>query len=280
MQILLRGACWEELKKVKRAMLLAVFAAYHLFLETSFLADEGATLPRIPSVLKKGATELQNHTEHVFYRPAEHGIPDGLGAAEEKYPHDATINQIFEDVSSSSTLLPLGRVNHGVVPEREVSEFPADPQCHPNASCHEQLISPGSLCDDLGTTCAETQCDDSHQSLQSPTAADVCHDGALTKISMGMCHLENCKSHSSLDNCQEGDVDDQDKLSAGYLSGTDNNQNILVSFSSTCIPKSLACERSHFFRIKFYGSFDKPLGRYLREELFDQVFLLCNLLHK
>ncbi|KAK3130020.1 hypothetical protein QOZ80_6BG0487900 [Eleusine coracana subsp. coracana] len=270
--VVLRGACREELKKIKRVMQLAVFAAYHLSRQRSFLADEGAMLPRIPSVSVIASSELQNHGDNVFHRPPDHGIPDALGAAEEKHPHNATINQIFDDISSSSTLLPLGGISHGVVPECEVSGFPSDPRCHRNAPCHGELISPGFLIDDLGTTCAETQCNDIHQSLQPPTATDVCHDGALTKISMGMCHPENCKTHLSLDNSQAGDVDDQDELSTGYLSGTDNNQNILVSFSSICIPKSLACERLHLFRIKFYGSFDKPLGRYLREELFDQAY--------
>ncbi|KAK8645018.1 hypothetical protein V6N13_118874 [Hibiscus sabdariffa] len=35
----------------------------------------------------------------------------------------------------------------------------------------------------------------------------------------------------------------------------------------------------HLFRIKYYGSFDKPLGRFLRDHLFDQVarqYLLTN----
>ncbi|GJM98845.1 hypothetical protein PR202_ga15890 [Eleusine coracana subsp. coracana] len=88
-----------------------------------------------------------------------HGIPDALGAAEEKHPHNATINQIFDDISSSSTFLPLGGISHGVVPECEVSGFPSDPRYHRNAPCHGELISPGFLIDDLGTTCAETQCE-------------------------------------------------------------------------------------------------------------------------
>jgi 1-phosphatidylinositol-3-phosphate 5-kinase len=44
-QILLKGAPGDELKRVKRVTQFAAFAAYHLSLETSFLADEGATLP-------------------------------------------------------------------------------------------------------------------------------------------------------------------------------------------------------------------------------------------
>ncbi|KAF3780932.1 1-phosphatidylinositol-3-phosphate 5-kinase [Nymphaea thermarum] len=46
--ILLKGANGDELKKVKHVVQYGVFAAYHLALETSFLADEGATLPELP----------------------------------------------------------------------------------------------------------------------------------------------------------------------------------------------------------------------------------------
>nr|GEX11868.1 1-phosphatidylinositol-3-phosphate 5-kinase FAB1B-like [Tanacetum cinerariifolium] len=46
--ILLRGANGDELKKVKHVIQYGVFAAYHLALETSFLADEGASLPDLP----------------------------------------------------------------------------------------------------------------------------------------------------------------------------------------------------------------------------------------
>nr|GME18936.1 1-phosphatidylinositol-3-phosphate 5-kinase FAB1B-like isoform X1 [Ipomoea batatas] len=46
--VLLRGANTDELKKVKHVVQYSVFAAYHLALETSFLADEGATLPEFP----------------------------------------------------------------------------------------------------------------------------------------------------------------------------------------------------------------------------------------
>ncbi|PQP97848.1 hypothetical protein Pyn_00371 [Prunus yedoensis var. nudiflora] len=48
-----------------------------------------------------------------------------------------------------------------------------------------------------------------------------------------------------------------------------DHQSILVSLSSRCVWKGTVCERSHLFRIKYYGSFDKPLGRFLRDHLFD-----------
>ncbi|KAL1531240.1 1-phosphatidylinositol-3-phosphate 5-kinase [Salvia divinorum] len=43
--VLLKGANWDELKKVKHVVHCGVFAAYHLALKTSILADEDASLP-------------------------------------------------------------------------------------------------------------------------------------------------------------------------------------------------------------------------------------------
>ncbi|PHT50108.1 hypothetical protein CQW23_09855 [Capsicum baccatum] len=47
LQVLLRGSCLEGLKKLKRVAQYAVFAIYHLSLETSFLLDEGSSLPKV-----------------------------------------------------------------------------------------------------------------------------------------------------------------------------------------------------------------------------------------
>ncbi len=52
-----------------------------------------------------------------------------------------------------------------------------------------------------------------------------------------------------------------------------DNQSILVSLSSRCVWKETVCQRPHLLRIKYYGNFDKPLGRFLRDQLFDQVRL-------
>ncbi|KAL4319547.1 hypothetical protein GQ457_18G022830 [Hibiscus cannabinus] len=63
----------------------------------------------------------------------------------------------------------------------------------------------------------------------------------------------------------------EDGACSKYFSGTDKHQSILVSFSSRCVLKGTVCERARLLRIKFYGSFDKRLGRYLRDDLFDQA---------
>lgn len=63
LQILLKGANGDELKKVKHVVQYGVFAAYHLALETSFLADEGASLPSI--TIKPPGVPLPDKPSHV-----------------------------------------------------------------------------------------------------------------------------------------------------------------------------------------------------------------------
>jgi 1-phosphatidylinositol-3-phosphate 5-kinase len=214
-------------------MQLAVFAAYHLSLETSFLADEGATIPRVLSMSAIGSREALTNTDHISAMSA-----DNLRAAEEKYPDNATITQIYDGISASPPSSQLDGKSFRIIPECTEPESPVDV-------------------------------------VNSPVAADACQQAVLDKVPMEiLCYLKNSGSHIPPDDIRAGNLDDPNKLSCSYLPGTDNHQSILVSLSSICIPKNLACERSRLFRIKFYGTFDKPLGRYLRENLFDQVYLI------
>jgi hypothetical protein len=51
----------------------------------------------------------------------------------------------------------------------------------------------------------------------------------------------------------------------------DDNRSILISLSTRCVWKRRICGSFQVYRIKYYGSFDKPLEQHLRENLFDQV---------
>ncbi|XP_060214639.1 putative 1-phosphatidylinositol-3-phosphate 5-kinase FAB1C isoform X1 [Lycium barbarum] len=168
--VLLRGSCREELKKLKKVVQYAVFAAYHLSLETSFLADEGASLPKVspaPSI-----ADFEN-------------LP------------------LFLEQDTG----PVGSV--------EI----------------EEQTNEGSL---------ET----SGQEESQPREL-----GELTKLERS----------------------DETEASNEFYSAADSRQSILVSFSSRCVLNGTVCVRSRLLRIKFYGSFDKPLGRYLQDDLFGQI---------
>lgn len=178
---MLKGSSREELKKVKHVVQYAIFAAYHLSLETSFLADEGASLP---------------------YMTIKPSVPE---------PETMNADNSFLEVTDSTMLTE-------------------DQSFSPMEDRDIEIVS------DL---------------LESDLEATADQDQKIVEVI---------------------DVTDE------YYRATDNNQSILVSFSSHCVLNGTMCERSRLLRIKFYGCFDKPLGRYLQDDLFDQVSLISILL--
>lgn len=176
--MLLKGTSREELKKVKHVVQYAIFAAYHLSLETSFLADEGATLPKL-------------------------------------------------------TIKPSAR-NEGFLTRNL--------ECKGNLSIGNGIAA--SHVDSIMRNCSQAE-------LCGFGAQEECQKGKINELNM--------------------DRIDENDISSDYLSAAESKQSILVSFSSRCVTKGTVCERSRLLRIKFYGCFDKPLGRYLLDDLFDQV---------
>lgn len=62
-------------------------------------------------------------------------------------------------------------------------------------------------------------------------------------------------------------------VSSEYFSVANSCQSILVFFSSRCVSEKQICVPSRPLQIKFYGTLDKPLGTYLKNEIFTQVAL-------
>lgn len=217
----------------------AVFAAYHLSLETSFLVDEGASLP-------KAATK--SSTEKMPLDKAISVVPDS--ATTTSY---AEVNKVSDiDLGSADLTLELGL-------QESLSEL-GDTGCDDvsipdefrfrkalSEACNENLaldVAP----DDLRPTCLSVGQEEGQSGVV----------GLATPI-----HGEDTEA------------------SGEYFSAHDSHHNILVSFSSHNMANGTVCERSRLVRLKFYGNSDKPLGRYLRDDLFDQVtsavisFLFC-----
>ncbi|XP_071721358.1 1-phosphatidylinositol-3-phosphate 5-kinase FAB1B-like [Rutidosis leptorrhynchoides] len=68
------------------------------------------------------------------------------------------------------------------------------------------------------------------------------------------------------------DYDEDNYNEDDYDEKKENHHSILVSLSSHCVPKGCVCEGSRLFCIEYYGNFDKPLGCFLRDNLFDQAY--------
>ncbi|ESQ28102.1 hypothetical protein EUTSA_v10018002mg [Eutrema salsugineum] len=247
--VVLRGSSREELKKVKHVIQYAVFAAYHLSLETSFLADEGASLPKIrlkqPGMVRSASERrmIDDGISLVTYSPTE---KDG---------------QAFNDTAA------LEDENTVPMPEHEVCESLSedfDPsQIFPSSSdmisCEVDTEQSDALNGNLSDNLVN-QLDELHE----PT---VCLSREIPETPRGEEENQLVNTHD----LPQHERFDEDDGSSEYFSAADSHQSILVSFSSRCVLKESVCERSRLLRIKFYGSFDKPLGKYLKDDLFDQT---------
>ncbi|KAL0877824.1 hypothetical protein Bca101_027530 [Brassica carinata] len=221
--VVLKGSCREELKKVKHVIQYAVFAAYHLSLETSFLADEGASLPKIR--LKQPGMVRSASERRI--------VDDGISLVTHS-PKEKDLQALTDTAAQEDE-------NTELMPEHEVCED-FDPS----------LLFPSSS----GMVTCEV---DTEQS------------DAMNEYGGEIPETPTQEVRGEEENLTQHEGHDEDDVSSEYFSAADSHQSILVSFSSRCVLKESVCERSRLLRIKFYGSFDKPLGKYLKDDLFDQT---------
>ncbi|KAJ4843400.1 hypothetical protein Tsubulata_013306 [Turnera subulata] len=247
--VLLRGAPREELKKVKHVVQYAVFAAYHLSLETSFLADEGASLPKMnakPSIVvpERAAADsaisvippISSHTT-IDASVQDDGL---LGIKHERTKSDLLYGHVH-----MNDIAPLS---------------PRSVDCRLGSAlsdAYQVELEPNVGLDSLGTS--------QHEDDVPPGIKELSHSDLPDIMGQDERQLEETYESTKSERI------DEDEISGEQFSAADTYQSILVSFSSRCILKGTVCERSRLLRIKFYGSFDKPLGRYLRDDLFDQT---------
>lgn len=220
----------------------AVFAAYHLSLETSFLADEGASLPKVAAKSSRFIPEKTTHDNAISM------IPDS--AATTSYTEEIKVSNI--DLGSADLTLELGLQES----LSELGNTVYDDVSVPDEFRYRKALS--EACDEnlaLDVTLDELR----------PTSPGI-RNYTLTE-SIGQ---EGGQSGEAVELATPVKVDDAES-SSEYFSANDSHQSILVSFSSHCMVNGTVCERSRLLRLKFYGPSDKPLGRYLRDDLFDQV---------
>ncbi|KAF5732083.1 hypothetical protein HS088_TW18G00772 [Tripterygium wilfordii] len=283
--IFLRGASSDELKKVKHVVQYGVFAAYHLALETSFLADEGASLPELPmnSLIimglpnKLSSIERSISTVTGFSFTADGNTHEPQPSDKPQRSHSVPSSCLAPSVSSDS----VHKVN---------IKFPAsfsatgesvisDSQCNelvPSHTLEKDEMHSGEylLADTFSANNGPAVLVDDTVNVLGPL--QTCGQGGLADGSE--------KYHYTMDTTQVTNSDISSKQHTGkyhleepplkeeFPPSPSDHQSILVSLSSRCVWTGTVCERSHLSRIKYYGSFDKPLGRFLRDHLFDQSY--------
>ncbi|MBA0547737.1 hypothetical protein Golob_018882, partial [Gossypium lobatum] len=309
--ILLKGANGDELKKVKHVVQYGVFAAYHLALETSFLADEGATLPELPlkSPINVALPNKPSSIDRSISTIPGFTVPSsGKPVASQPINNFQKSNDVvISDSSSSANIYPPCQSVR--VSSSSLSKGPHTTSKESASDSDEAIASLNSLSalrDDISynsvSSISHAFCKDNgvdpKESLQTKTtsngeaimsdpfislcqrlseAAEQCGDpggsnhadgsSVMAANHLGSTELQSSKQEISNKSEEVGSSKEEFPLSPS------DHQSILVSLSTRCVWKGSVCERSLLFRIKYYGSFDKPLGRFLRDNLFDQSFL-------
>ncbi|CAM8896523.1 unnamed protein product [Rhodiola kirilowii] len=294
--ILLRGANGDELKKVKHVVQYGVFAAYHLALETSFLADEGASLPELPLhspitvALPDKSTGIDRSISIVpgFSAIVSEQLQGSLPPDELYKPKSApsSMNATFTNLmEETSPQLPI--TDNGAAPQYEpyCSSFKVaglsselyiknkkDHLLRNESDESKNLYSKAYLVSKL----------DYVHSNHSGMAENAFSNRLETQMTTEDVRVHNrdnngvstANPNGSLEESLEikTQIEEAELIKEEFPPSPSDHQSILVSLSSRCVWKGTVCERSHLFRIKYYGSFDKPLGRFLRDHLFDQTY--------
>ncbi|KAL4613918.1 hypothetical protein ACB092_07G017000 [Castanea dentata] len=304
--ILLKGANEDELKKVKHVVQYGVFAAYHLALETSFLADEGASLPELPlkspitvalpdklSSIERSISTIPGFTVPPTVKPLdpkafiklqksysggapstnsdpicklEGASPTGLSKV--LFSHSIDAETAVCSVESSSSLTSLSSSEQGssasfyselslnYASEEKNRTGPKESFQGQTVDTRKAIIGDNLVSDSIGASGA----------LQQGVATSHTHGNSLAVNNLGSQDLGSLKGDTNNQNEGMGASKEE------FPPSPSDHQSILVSLSSRCVWKGTVCERAHLLRIKYYGSFDKPLGRFLRDHLFDQSY--------
>lgn len=234
-------------------MQYAVFAAYHLSLETSFLADEGASLPKmtVKHAIAMPERTAVDSTISVF-------PPTSCQEVVDTCVQDDGCPGLKPEHAGSESL--SGNLDASGIASLSLSSVDCSFGNLPSDRYHDDLASNMKV-----DSISLRQYEDLKMFTVPSGIKNISHPQLHDITAQEMKPLRLV--HESI----KSERIDEDEVSSEYFSATDTYQSILVSFSSRCILKGTVCERSRLLRIKFYGSFDKPLGRYLRDDLFDQV---------
>ncbi|KAH6779192.1 phosphatidylinositol-4-phosphate 5-kinase family protein [Perilla frutescens var. hirtella] len=294
--ILLKGASGDELKKVKHVVHYGVFAAYHLALETSFLADEGASLPELPlkSPIKVALPDKASIIDRSISMIPGYNSPSTENPQAQQQPNNAfqSRNDPFLNsrqppavpMSEAESIFSKGSTDQIPNTESRIRNMEATISGADLSGCQwEQRLSDIPYSMDSRRLDASGCCDakplgylerdDTLYSDHLFESKALAQGFSLSPGDENRQPLNLYKSESAVsgqhDTYRAGELE---TLKDEFPPSPSDHQSILVSLSTRCVLKGSVCERAHLFRIKYYGNFDKPLGRFLRDHLFDQGF--------
>uniref|UniRef100_A0A3B6JIJ4 Phosphatidylinositol 3-phosphate 5-kinase type III n=3 Tax=Triticinae TaxID=1648030 RepID=A0A3B6JIJ4_WHEAT len=325
--VLLKGGSMDELKKIKHVVQYGIFAAYHLALETSFLADEGATLPELPlrspltvtlphkrSTVDNSISTVPGFTinisnsqqatdsfEHLDTDIVISIDPGGTAVVEPPVDSDCLTSQKANSHSFGQLCTSGCSFNSSNGDKLEKVTATADSVSMSSITTHYVPTDPSHIYSTVEKKCVYSS--DYHTDY--PTSSDgktvradsinTNHHQSTSAVSTNITNYSNLKEplegSNALPNVRIVNANNllvvqpmsspavqNQETNQGHVTSNkteivpSDHQSILVSLSIRCVWKRSICERSQLLRIKYYGNFDKPLGRFLRDYLFDQGY--------
>lgn len=273
-----------------------VFAAYHLALETSFLADEGASLPELPlkspitvalpdkpSSIDRSISTIPGFMTPATGKPSSPQLNKGLISNSLSTTNVKSLSS-FEGDNSTSQLEGPRSQNMDMQPSlssteatassiylcptmQGISNFYQKDSFPKHATEKEIKLGPKESLDSLMDDNAVSNSFGTSEPSRRVGGWNLVDGNALASNHQATPELVSSKQDSNNSNEERGSSKEE------FPPSPSDHQSILVSLSTRCVWKGTVCERAHLFRIKYYGSFDKPLGRFLCDHLFDQVSL-------
>ncbi|KAG8378364.1 hypothetical protein BUALT_Bualt08G0129800 [Buddleja alternifolia] len=271
--ILLMGANSDELKRIKCVVRCAVVMAYHLMLETSFLLDQTAMFSTISpteavdlALSNEQSTSVNTNEATLFSRRES----------------DAETNP------SLTIDIPISNGIHKIGSDDQISSSEG------NSSLSFESCSPSTFPGLSISTSIQKVIDDSFhlfsdscQSIPTPLSFNgINQDGQAEKdiqistsqevIDNGddrprvICEEKNLVNNESLDTENNSDGGEDQIQSKDEINSVLDSESILVLMSKRHASRGTICEQSHFSHIKFYRSFDVPLGKFLQDNLLNQ----------
>ncbi|XP_057973777.1 putative 1-phosphatidylinositol-3-phosphate 5-kinase FAB1D isoform X2 [Malania oleifera] len=280
--ILLRGSHSDELKKIKSVVYCAFVMAYHLILETSFLADQRAMFYTIPFIGAENSSPIDQQSS--FVGPVNSSVscleehtdkPSSLCTIDIPISNGGSeISSLGVEGSSTISCQPYNPAIFFNIPYLQASLKKVIGNSYPLFSPSFQPLS--------SYFCFSGRKQDSQMTiaapvLTSPVALDFCDvEQRCSSDEEKLIDRERALSSFSWScedvplNTRKSDAHDEDQISSNNIGTLLDSQSILVLMSSRNVLRGTICEQSHFSRIKFYKNFDVPLGKFLEDNLLNQ----------
>ncbi|KAL8481985.1 hypothetical protein ACS0TY_028218 [Phlomoides rotata] len=255
--ILLMGANSDELKRIKCVVRCAVVMAYHLMLETSFLLDQTAMFSTISPnevvdlALTNGNSNL-NGTDEATILGQKHSD----GEADKSFPHDIHISNGFHEIESQNQISS----SEGNSP---LSFEAYNPATFPGFSISTSIQR---VMDDSFPLFSDS-IDERNQNDKAENGIQISNDAEVVDHCGNK--LKDGYEGENLLNNEQPHLPDSSQCKDEINSVLDS-ESILVLMSSRNASQGTICEHRHFSHIKFYRSFDVPLGKFLEDNLLNQ----------